>query len=328
MITRLSRRLCDWALERFEARQRAFFTYHLRPSTADAILNPEGQAELNHHLSVVIQGPVVEKHDFTLQTIALYKKHFPGASIILSTWSDCSDDALRRCDQLGVYALRSEKPSYAGTSNINYQLVSSRKGIELAQSLGADYVLKTRTDQRLYAPNVAEYLYNLSELFPATGPKLRQNKRIIGTSLDSFKFRMYGMTDMLLYGTAEDMQLYWSADLDSRRFTDEQIRDAIASIGNWARWRVCEVYLATEFLKKVGHELRWTLEDSWTAFRHHFCIVDHEQLDLYWPKYSRQEHRWRNYHCPATAELNFREWLNIYSNSCVKEIPEHYVDAA
>ena len=68
------------------------------------------------------------------------------------------------------------------------------------------------------------------------------------------------------------------------------------------------------FLVKVGRKLEWTIKDSWELFADHFCIVDKEHLDLFWPKYNRLEYRWLAYSdILKFQEMNFKEWLTIYN---------------
>lgn len=304
-----------------------FVTYHFRPKCADAIHTPSHLVNHLPSLAIVIQGPVINKDAFTLETAKLYKQNFPTALLILSTWNDHSPEVLQPFDSLGVQVLLNSKPDYAGVSNINLQIVSSRAGIQKAREMGVEYALKTRTDQRMYAPDIAAYLHSITQVFPVGDGWGKQRKRIVGCSLNTFKYRMYGLSDMLIYGHIEDMWLYWNVDLDDRVFTEQDEHEAGASLKKFARWRVCEVYLATEFLSKLGRALDWTLRDSWTAFAEHFCVVDKEQLDLYWNKYNQREYRWLFY-CGLHKfqELTFRDWINLYGNQNKIVAPEEILD--
>jgi hypothetical protein len=132
---------------------------------------------------------------------------------------------------------------------------------------------------------------------------------------------------MLIYGHIGDMERYWDVRLDGREFEELKSSNGGDSLRSFALMRLCEVYLATEFLIKVGRELKWTLSDSWSAFKDHFCIVDKEQLDLFWPKYKRQEYRWLTYGNDfRMQELSFREWLIFYAALENKEVPEKFLD--
>lgn len=296
-----------------EKKEGVFITYHARPqkaSEAEPVAQDFGPQK---KLAVILQGPIVQDSDFTLETLRLYHGIFPGHPLILSTWEGSDPVSVEAAQSLGVICILNKKPSYAGISNINLQIVSSRAGVLKAKELGAEYAIKTRTDQRIYAPDAAQYLYNVTEAFPVGGQYPKQKKRIVGVSLNTFIYRMYGVSDMTIYGHIDDMLLYWGVDNDERVFTKQEMEASGANLDTFAKWRVCEVYLATEFLKKIDRNVAWTLTDSWQAFADNFCVIDREQLDLFWPKYDRTEYRWRSY--PEkfkTKEMTFRDWFNIY----------------
>ncbi len=298
--------------EIIEDNEKLFVTYHFRPMRAAAINSRVDKIKDEKKLAIVIQGPVLKTNDFTLETVKLYRKHFAEAIIILSTWKEENQETIKEFDDLGIEVLLNEKPSYFGVSNINLQIVSSGNGVKHACELGAEYAMKTRTDQRFYAPNIDEFLYNITETFPVNCSK--QKKRIVGISFNTFKYRMYGLSDMFTYGHIDDMVLYWNPDLDQRRFDEEYWAKKASSLRTHARARICEVYLSTEFLARVGRELKWSLRDSWAAFADHFCVIDKEQIDFFCPKYSRLEYPNITYREARDRymEISFRDWLNMH----------------
>ena len=326
--SRLSFTFLESLIAELQISTKTFITYHQRPQPV-ASIRSLSQTEIQlPQLAIVIQGPIISINSFTLDTVRLYKQHFPGALIILSTWDDEQQSTVSIVESLGVHVLLNAKPEYPGVSNINFQIVSSKAGVKKARELGAEYVLKSRTDQRIYAPNIGEYLFNIIQLFPINVSGHKQHKRIIGISMNTFKYRMYGLSDMLIYGHINDMILYWDVELDNRKFDDNEIQKAVISLRSFAHWRVCEVYLATEFLSKIGYTLRWTLEDSWRVFADHFCVVDKESLDLYWGKYGFSEFRWKQYEKRINVfeEMSFKEWLNLYRNQIGFAAPEEILD--
>lgn len=317
----------ECTFEAVKATSGAFFTYHDRPVMAAAVGAERGGTRDLESLALVIQGPIVNDDDFTLETLKIYQRTFKGARIILSTWEDEAAVAVEQCEDMGITVLQNAKPEYRGESNINLQIVSALNGVRLAKACGAEHVLKLRTDQRIYGPNAADTFYAIIDTFPVNGGWPKQKKRIVGCNLNTFKYRMYGLSDMLLFGCSDDMLTYWDVALDERRFGVDDRRRAGASLRAEAERRVCEVYLATEFLKRVGRELQWSLKDSWNAFRDHFCIVDREHLDLYWPKYSSREHRWLSYGKDQRCqELSFGEWLHLYARGESVRAPESILD--
>jgi hypothetical protein len=315
-------------IEIAEKEEKIFVTYHTRPAKSSATRTRNDSEDHNRNLSLILQGPIMPVGAFTLETIKLYKRLFGDANIILSTWEDEDNLEIRRIKDLGIDVVLNRKPAYSGHSNINLQIVSSRAGVEKAKESGAKYVLKTRTDQRIYAPDVARFLENLTDVFPVRGGNGLQKKRIVGASLNTFKYRLYGLSDMVIYGDVDDMSIYWGADLDLRVFSEEFIGGMWKSLRHFANSRVCEVYLATEFLQKVGHVPKWTLTDSFRVFSDRFCVVDKEQLDLFWPKYSRQENRYVSYtgEFNAKEEITYRDWLNIYNGHSDMTAQEHLLD--
>ena len=306
-----------------EKLQGDFVTIHRRPISASRVGTWSDPAVRTDKVAIVMQGPLLLKNDFTLETIRIYKKNFTDTEIIVSTWEGEDAVCVENLRKEGVTVLLNKTPEYPGISHINYQIVSTRAGIEHTAKNGAEYVLKTRTDQRMYAPNIREFLLNLIETFPVA-QGFTQKKRIIVASLNTFKYRLYSPTDMFMFGTAEDMTAYWSVVLDTRK----EFSNKRETIREWATLDACETYLATRFLKKIGRKISWTLEDSWRAYSDHFSIVDSENLDLYWRKYDYyKEYRDRAYDgIKNSVFLNFREWFILYANKKDIHAPEDILD--
>jgi WavE lipopolysaccharide synthesis len=297
------------------SKDQEYVTYHIRPKKACDIKTVSFGDERVEKFAIVMQGPLIERDAFTEESLKIYKQHFPRALLILSTWHGVPNDILKRIGDLGIRVVLNERPEYSGESSINLQIVSSINGIRLAKALGAEYAIKTRTDQRMYSPDILTYLRNLIDIFPVSRLYPKQKYRLIGCSLNTFKNRLYGLSDMFMCGHIDDMEMYWSVDLDKRVFDDEQRRHASTSLRRYAQLKICEIYLATFYLGKIGRDLEWTLKDSLKVFGEHFCIVDAEQLDLYWPKYSHQEFRRKSYagnH--RLTEIKFRDWIGVYKS--------------
>lgn len=323
--SRLFRKSLEKVLGIWERMSGARLTYHARPRRADDAGIFSDPCPSLPPFALVLQGPVMQEDDFTLETIRLYKRTFPDAQLILSTWKKENPACLNRFKPYGVEIVTSDPPATPGQQNFNYQLVSARAGVERASQLGAQYVAKTRTDQRMYAINVQPLLMNLLDAFPLNSPGL-QRKRIVGTSLATFRYRLYGMTDMFVFGHVDDMMLYWgAAQTDTRAPASSEPRTWRQTSGDC----LCEVYLATEFLKAVGHNPQWTLADSWRAFGRNFCVIDRESVDLYWPKYERfREHRRLSYATQRSDRfLTFLEWLAMYTGQAFESaVPEQILD--
>ena len=305
-----------------------YTTYHQRPINTNSVETLSQFSTDLPQLAIVIQGPLKIENEFTFETIKLYKKHFPKAIIILSTWNDESNKVLYKIESLGITILLNDKPDYPGISHINYQIASSKEGIKKAKELGAEYAIKTRTDQRMYATNIASFLFNIIKTFPLNKSIKKQNKRIVGLSLNTFKYRMYGLSDMFTYGHIDDMLMFWNIPFDNRVFNEKDKEKARLSLRNFAEMRACEVFLTTEFLKNIGRKQNWTLEDSWKVMADHFCIIDKETLDLFWGKYDLLEYQRKNYNKKINVfeEIDFKKWFNMYCNHNDYIFPEEILD--
>jgi hypothetical protein len=302
---------------------RDFYTYHLRPKFSKDF-SLQKQRETLESLAIVIQGPLGED-SFVCETVRIYKKIFHEAKIVVSTWSDESQSKISELQAEGAYVIQNKKPKNRGISNINFQIVSTKSGVEFAKEKGALYVLKTRSDQRLYANNLFQYFKDILLTFPPQG--MFVNSRLVGLSLNTFFYRMYGFSDMLMFGHVEDVLKFWNVKLDGR---DSNLRYDIekVSLREFAEWNLCEVYLTTSYLKAIGHKPKWTLQDSMDVYRKYFCILDKESVDLFWNKYTSLEFRWTRYNSSFNyfREITFKDWLRIYRSDNLIQADECLLD--
>lgn len=268
-------------------------------------------------LTIVMQGPIMYKYDFTLETIKIYLKTFPNCPIILSTWDTENLEYLKKFENLGVSVLKNSIPEINGLWNVNYQIKSTISGLQKAKANGAEYVIKTRTDQRFYETNIKEYLFNLLEMFPLE-KGICQNKRLITLSMNTFKYRLYDISDMFLFGYIDDVIKYWDTPYETR-----EIFPSWTTLLEYCKLLPSEIGFCVKYIEKIGHKCEFSLRDSWECYRKYFCVIDASSLRLYWPKYTTNAFRWRNFigENELLEELTFKEWLSLYQNN-LKVIPE------
>jgi hypothetical protein len=300
--------LLEWITVHFisiHLRQRKFSMHVLKTDY-------ESYGRYKSEWCILLQGPIITKHSFTLQTLVLYRYVYPNARIILSTWHE----ELKKLDQnklkdLKIDLLLNTKPDYVGISNINLQLVSTSAGLNFAYDHEVKYVLKTRTDQRVCKSlDFLGHMRNLQLNFPPTSNKIEN--RLIIASTNSFKSRLYGITDMFMFGAISEMKLFWEIphELESEVIR-ELNTDPIYFISN----RLAEGYLINHFFESVGFSPRWCKEDSHYFFAQFFCLVDKEQLDLFWYKYERfidSFQYFRKNDAKNWERFEFSDWLKAY----------------
>jgi hypothetical protein len=317
---RISRRLLRSGI-RYANRETNFFrTFHERPKRARQVGTWSEDCVQSEPMFIVMQGPIATSDDFTLETLKIYSKHMPDCKLILSTWKDTPAEQLDPIAKLGVEVVLSDKPAVPGLFNVNMQLVSAAAGVRRAVDAGAEWILKTRTDQRLYNPNSVHILCAMAKTFPVNG-NWRQRHRIIGVGHGTLKFAPYHVTDQTVFGHASDMRAYWTPPLREASAPDhwpKTLHDTFLNvpIGELCRLGAAECYFASEFLSGIGRSLDWTLEDTWAAYRDHFCFLDYTALDLYWVKYQSDTTLEFNSRYDAISnrhEVGFGDWLLLYS---------------
>jgi hypothetical protein len=327
--TRWLRRLVHESIRVFKKRSTYFATYHERAKLASMVGTWADMDESG--VAIVMQGPLWRHDSFTIETLKLYRNLYPRCQLIVSTWNDTPKEDLVALRAQDVELVLLEKPTDPGQSNVNMQIVSTSQGIAKAKSLGAQWVLKTRTDQRTYNPNLLSFLIGTARTFPVIKSS-PQRHRIIGIGQGSLKYVPYHVTDQTLFGHVDDMVQYWSTPLrpsSSYDAGDRSLSDLwpSLSIRELLNGISAEPYITSEYLKRLGRELDWTIEDSWNAYRDHFCFVDYAATDFYWVKgqdYTLTEYMYRYDTISNRKEMNFSEWMLMYSGQLPTELGRDY----
>ncbi len=260
-------------------------------------------------VGVVIQGEIINDYDFTLNTLYIYKKIFSeNSELILSTWEKKDDNVynslILKIKKMGVHVLLNIKPNEPGVANSNMQIRSSLNGLLLAKKLGCSFVIKSRTDQRIYSDKCLFGFYNLTKFFKPHDKKL--NNRIVVSSFNTFKFRYYGISDMFMFGNIDDVILYWSVKEQS--YNPFPLSES--KFENFQK-KCIETFICFDFQRKLNLNLNFNLLDYYKLLANYFIVVDRDFVELYWPKYSSNENRFKNFYFHDMEELCFADWLSL-----------------
>ena len=261
-------------------------------------------------IAIILQGPIMSAFDYTVTTISRYREWYPSSPILFSTWQDESTKIIGEIRSLGCEVIISDRANFSpGPYNQNLQMATSRAALLAAKAHGARFVVKSRSDQRINNRFAIPALAQLRGAFPFNGRGLQED-RLVVPSLNTFAFRPYGVTDMLMFGNIDDMLLYWDGRLDDRESTYPESN----SLRDFARMRVAEVSFCSNFLEKMGLTLDFSLEQYWGVLAERFLVVDQSFLDLHWPKYSQVENRWGLWTAkPKFREVSFSMWMLMQS---------------
>lgn len=292
-----------------------YYTYHRRPKNFQDVHYANIFQEKDYsHIGVVIQGPVLDEDDFTLNTALLYKKLFKNIKIVISTWNDTKIDIVKKFHSHGIEVLLLDKPKVTGSHNINFQIISTLEGIKYFEQKNVQFVCKTRSDQRVYAANSFQYLEKLLSLYPSNS-KIAKG-RVVEPALSVCKYRVWSMTDMFQFGYLEDLRRMWDVPLDARMQTAQEYVTKRYTIFDMVSDNIAEIYIHRYYAKSSGLDDDISYEKYYMAIKDLFIVIDKEILDLYWHKYEAVE-----YGLAANplyqqnqllSRINHIDWLSLY----------------
>ena len=289
-----------------------YLTYHLRPKIAENF-NLESTCELNEKIAVIIQGPIQDKFVFLKNTLKIYKKIFKNSIVIISTWENENIELINSLKDENIFIIYNKEPEKKTPYNIDHQITSTNSALKLAQQKDIQYCLKTRADIRIHKNNLETYLISLIKTFPVKKNNLT-NSRIIVPSLITFRYRLYSLSDIVLFGETSDLLEY---------FKNENYKDGLEKLGlnekNLLKNDtpvVAEIFLCSRFIHNINGQVHWSLEDWWNNLKDYFCIIDNSSLDLFWHKYDWDyEYRFlRTYSDKFSRAIDFQDWLSLYNN--------------
>jgi len=298
------------------SRSNGHFSFHMRPaSTSQVEVAPRFVPPLETSVGILIQGPVLKEGNFTVETVRLYRRIFPGSPIVVSTWDDTSPKILAQIESLGVKTVVSSRPAATGWGNVRLQMISTNVGIRALLNEGCSFVAKTRTDWRMYRSTSLSRLLDLINYFPLSQHR-GQNKRIIAANIFTHKHRVYGLTDIFQFGEINDLLQYW--DIESTTFkvgsTSFNLDSPLIVDGTPV---VAEIFLCARYLSRLGIDLTFELRQWWDCLRDQFLVVDNSMLDAIWHKYEfRREHRGSfSYRLRGSLLVDHLDWLTLQLNA-------------
>lgn len=293
-----------------------YLSYHLRPKDSKNF-HLESTCNIDEKIAIIIQGPIKEKFNFLKDTLIIYKKIFKNSFIIISTWENENKDLINSLSDENIYIIFNKEPA-ASRSNIDHQLISTNKGLNFAIQKKAKYALKTRSDVRLSKNNLETFLISLTKVFPVKKNGLI-NSRIIVPSLITFKYRLFSLSDIVMFGETVDLLKYFDATLYEESLIEFGIQNKDLSKNRNILKNdtplVAEIFLCARLIKKLDPAMNWGLECWWQNLKDYFCIIDNSALDLFWYKYDWEyEYRFsRTYSDKFARAIDFQDWLSLYS---------------
>lgn len=328
--------------EAVEHRSNCYVTYNLVPKYAkeqnDWMYYTGTNAE---KFGIVIQGPILKRDDFTLETVRYYGKIYPGVLVIVSTWIDEDTAYIQRLEaEKNCIVVLCQYPEKSGIGNINYQTMSSLRGVQEAADKGKEYVLKTRSDTRVTMCGVMELLYQYTILYPLrTQTDKNQNQRIIMFSVSLF--HPFHDSGMFFFGAVNDMLNYFDIELSE----EVAMKDiSYKMVGNKWSYRDLfnmpngENYMNIKFFEKMNSRVECSLKEWWSVVADNIIALPISLLRPIWVKYD-YNHEESNFFMtyrraimggdgPDNTKVDFAMWLDMYHHEFKLDpsIYEDYLD--
>lgn len=315
----------DYAREKNKIRL-SYPVYIKRKLTKDSLISTEKLNPFGSNLAIIMQGPILYENNFTFRSIQRYLSQYPNVNVILSTW--VTEDISKMADFVDknllsrLTVIQSALPIYPGIFNINYQITSSKIGIDKALEIGCEFSIKVRTDQMMFSSLALRRLKAIF-LHHSDGP---QGKRIFAVSLNTFAFRLYGVSDMFQFGRTTDLLNFWSAPLDSRKPSDFS-PGADKTFRGDAEQNMIEVYLVTHYMRAKAIVPNFEFRQSLEVIRDLFCIIDINSIELIWKRHSNMRNKWLTGTFPSRyQEITFLDWLELQESLDFLLAHEEYID--
>lgn len=288
-----------------------FVSYTLRPKNTENIIS-ESDVYNDEDSGIIIQGSLRGVEKFVEQTIDLYLKLFQKTEIVLSIWeNEIMNFPIQKYKNKIKIIINKTPKSEA--YNVNLQMISTHNALQYLKEKKIKYCLKTRTDCRVYNKNSLNHLKNLLTIFPIHDKYKHLKSRIISSSIDTRKYRVYGLSDIFIFGETINLNKYFKFE----SYTDslkENFGEFPCVIKDTAV--INEIFLCARYLKNSNINLDWELKEWWKLCGEIFCVVDASDFDLFWFKYDwKFEQRFvQNYTTDSKQALNFSDWVNLYNN--------------
>ena len=310
----------------------------------DHLITNETSQDFSTDCAIVIQGPIDTKDDFTYQTVLQYRAFYPLCPIIVSTWDGPIGQAFKnRCSGISnCVVLLNSPPEHTGLYNFNYQVVSSINGIHKAKVLGARYVIKTRSDQRMNKRGLLTYFKLLLSLFPVSSqnslfPNQSAQSRIIflGTTVPFAKLIPFFAADFFQFGDVNDLLDFYSVELSAvddntkLRFERENsLKLSGMTVGNYFLISA-ETTLLMNYAKGFQNKITYTVQDYWSFIKTNLIFVNYSDLELFWDKYQAANNEFNTISRPQSLEtiypregFDFASWLKLM-NGFLSYRPEY-----
>jgi len=301
-----------------------YFSYHLRPKKNKDFYLRSIPTSFNKKNGIIIQGNIGKNYEFLKETLKFYKKIFPDNTVIVSTWENEDVIKLKKLEEKNIKIIINKLPTSKSPGNTDLQIITTSSGLRLADKLGLEFCLKQRADIRIYKNDLLLYMEALIKNYPLK-IKTQYKNRIISTSLNTLKYRLFSLSDFLLYGNTKDLLIYFNELSYKKSLLKYEFGSEPCFIEGTPIQ--AEIFLCARYLSNDLGKVTFDLDFWWQSLKDYFCIVDSNSIDFIWAKYDYDiEHRfYKSYSNQFSRCIEFSDWLILY-NDCEKNWKKFMAD--
>lgn len=166
-------------------------------------------------VGVLFQGPIDKNNDFTVETIKLIRLIYPDIQISLSTWKgSLSEESVKQLENFNCLVIQSDsfpaadKGTNKKKSYLKNQLYSTQVGVSVLKQNGCKYILKIRTDIRIYKRDFIPYFINILKTYRNNNIRLTNRLICVGFSNNLINVPFH-MSDFIWFGFVDDIEKFY-----------------------------------------------------------------------------------------------------------------------
>lgn len=305
-----------------------FFSFNVRSKKAEDLITKEDKSPHADQFAIIMQGPLVAKDDFTLETIKIYNKIYKDVLVIVSTWKNEDSKYIERIEnECKCKVVLTDYPEHGGFMHTNYQAKGTQAGLATAKQLGKTFVFKTRSDYRFTKRGLLEFFYNIIHEYPCVKDEYGLNYRLIFTSgRNDDMYRPHFIGDQFNFGYIDDMLSFWNCQgTDYEKSSKDYYSEREKSHMTWLQDRENCSVLLKNFTKKVANrDLVIDVKTYWDFVKKYLIFVSAKDCNAYWLKYDRFEETVNNgeYYprgdsvdCLLSYNWDFALWNDLYNGT-------------
>lgn len=272
------------------------------------------------NIGFVFQGPVsnLASAEYLERSIDELSKLVTPANIVVSSWKNDYERLMRLETKCGLVI--SDQELFA--TNHFRQLYSTHVGIQQFSEKKIEFIFKIRVDQRFNWKRLLLFMPNLLQEFG--------ENRLIFMSNNSFKYRLFGLSDMFTFGTLKNSREFWNFDPTSgQELTFLQVFAPWFEQGQpiWSEaWFNLRYAISQNFSFSKN---AW--EDFIKYVQQHAIVADSSYFGHEWLKLnshfegSTEKMLFNEHPAKKIQEWSFMEWFGVYRGMGVSEVRSHEI---